>query len=334
MGLCELQSRYTIEAPFAGREDGADATGSCGVCGTRARGVLPCPPSSIGGGLVEAPSSSLPRRAEGTVVGNGRRCLLPNMEGWAVVCKHEMLDARKRCYICPPDELREEVPSAGSFLIRAALAPSHQGTVPACSLPCDVPVVVTGAKSLSQSSALLFWSRGSCIPRSQNAPFAGPVHHNCQKIHKLAASDLIPLPFLPLSALFSLPVPLLSQLPALCLLWGGGSGAGCKQESCGWLQMRQLAGSDVPDGCVSLKYECTLSGQPAAGRGAGLPLSPLPIALHPPGPGLLVGDLGAPSQCWRPVSQWRGSFPAIQQLQLVIVWLQPPQPRCCSQCWS
>lgn len=175
--------RYPAEAPFAaGREDGADATRSCGVCGTRARDVLPFP-SCIGGGLVGAPSPSLPRRAEGTVVGNGRRCLLPSMEGWAVVCKHEMLDARERCYICPPDELREEVPSAGSFLIRAALAPSHQGTVPACSLPCDVPVVVTGAKSLSQSSTLLFWSRGSCVPYSQNAPFAGPVRHDCQKIH-------------------------------------------------------------------------------------------------------------------------------------------------------
>lgn len=66
--------------------------------------------------------------------------------------------------------------------------------------------------------------------------------------------------------------------------------------------MRQLAGSDVPDGCVSLKYEYTLSGQPAAGRGAGLPLCPLPIAPHPPGPALLLGDLGAPSQCWSPVS--------------------------------
>lgn len=44
-----------------------------------------------------------------------------------------------------------------------------------------------------------------------------------------------------------------------CLVCGcsGGavSGVGWEELSCGRLQMRQLAGSDVPDGCVTLKYE-------------------------------------------------------------------------------
>lgn len=36
---------------------------------------------------------------------------------------------------------------------------------------------------------------------------------------------------------------------------GAVSGVGWEKPSCGRLQMRQLAGSDVPDGCVTLKYE-------------------------------------------------------------------------------
>lgn len=70
-----------------------------------------------------------PSRAEGSEVGSRRRSLVPDRWGWVVMREHEMRDARERLYICPPDELREALPGAGSFLIRTALAPSRQGIV-------------------------------------------------------------------------------------------------------------------------------------------------------------------------------------------------------------
>lgn len=76
-------------------------------------------------------SPLFPGRATSSILGNGRkRCLAPNREGGMVIHRHETLDARKSFYICAPDELREEVPSPGFFLIRTALAcfsPGHRG---------------------------------------------------------------------------------------------------------------------------------------------------------------------------------------------------------------
>lgn len=52
------------------------------------------------------------------------------------------------------------------------------------------------------------------------------------------------------------PLPVLFQfLAGGCFDGGAVYGVGCGELSCGWLQMRQLARSDVLDGCVSLKYE-------------------------------------------------------------------------------
>lgn len=84
-----------------------------------------------------------PGRATSSILGNGRkRCLAPDTEGGMVIHRHETLDARKSFYICAPDELREAVPSPGSFLIRTALACSHQGIVVVPLLSCDSLVMV------------------------------------------------------------------------------------------------------------------------------------------------------------------------------------------------
>lgn len=78
------------------------------------------------------------------MLGNGRkRRLVPNTEGGTVIYRQEALDARKSFYICPPDELSEEVPSPESFLIRTALSRSHQGITVVPLLSCDLLVMVT-----------------------------------------------------------------------------------------------------------------------------------------------------------------------------------------------
>lgn len=107
----------------------------------RTRDVLPFP---FLYGRTEAATPPFPGRATSSMLGNGRkRCLVPNMEGGTVIYRHETLDARKSFYICPPDELGEEVPSPGSFLIRTASACSHQGIVVVPLLSCDSLVMVT-----------------------------------------------------------------------------------------------------------------------------------------------------------------------------------------------
>lgn len=100
--------------------------------------------SSMEEGLTEAATPPLPRRAKASALGNGRkRCLVPNMEGGTVIYSRETLDARKSFYICPPDELRKEVPTPESFLIRTALAHSRQGIMVVPLLSCDSLVMVT-----------------------------------------------------------------------------------------------------------------------------------------------------------------------------------------------
>lgn len=85
--------------------------------------------SSMEEGLIEAATPPLPRRATASVLGNGRkRCLVPNSEGGTVIYGRETLDARKSFYICPPDELGEEVPSPESCLIRTASAVVARGS--------------------------------------------------------------------------------------------------------------------------------------------------------------------------------------------------------------
>lgn len=81
---------------------------------------MSCPslPSMVEG-LIKAATNRLARKATASMLGNGRkRCLLPAMEGGTVTYRRETLDARKSVYICPPDELREELPSPESFLIK------------------------------------------------------------------------------------------------------------------------------------------------------------------------------------------------------------------------
>lgn len=65
------------------------------------------------------------------------------MEEGMVINRHETLNACKSFYICPPDELREEVPSPSSFLIRAASACFHQGIMVVPLVSCDSLVMVT-----------------------------------------------------------------------------------------------------------------------------------------------------------------------------------------------
>lgn len=60
-----------------------------------------------------------------------------------VIYRRETLDARTSFYICPPDELVKDVPSPESFLIRTALACSHQGIAVVPLLSCDLLVMVT-----------------------------------------------------------------------------------------------------------------------------------------------------------------------------------------------
>lgn len=106
---------------------------------------MSCPPlCSLEEGLIEAATPPLPRRATASVLGNGRRrCLVPNTEGGMVIYRRQTLDARKNLYICPPDELRAEVSSPESFLIRTALACSRQGLALDPLLSCDSLVMVT-----------------------------------------------------------------------------------------------------------------------------------------------------------------------------------------------
>ena len=95
-------------------------------------------------GLTEAATPPLPRRAIANALGNGRkRCMIPNTEGGMVIYRHETLDACKSFYICPPDELGEEVPRPKSFLIRRASARSCQGITVVPLLSCDLLVMVT-----------------------------------------------------------------------------------------------------------------------------------------------------------------------------------------------
>lgn len=107
----------------------------------RTRDVLPFP---FLHGRTEAATPPFPGKATSSMLGNERkRCLVPNMERGTVIYRHETLDTRKSFYICPPDELREEVPSPVSFLIRTASACSHQGIVVVPLLSCDSLVMVT-----------------------------------------------------------------------------------------------------------------------------------------------------------------------------------------------
>lgn len=93
------------------------------------------------------PSPLFPRRDTSSMLGNGRkRYLVPNMERGMVIHRHETPCARKSFYICPPDELGEEVPSPRSFLIRTASACPHQAIVVVPLLSCDSLVMVTRAE--------------------------------------------------------------------------------------------------------------------------------------------------------------------------------------------
>lgn len=93
---------------------------------------------SVEGQTESAATPPLPRRTTASMPGNGRKiCLLPNTEEGMVIYRHETLDARKSFYICPPDELAEEVPGPESSLIRTASARSHQGSVVVPILSCD-----------------------------------------------------------------------------------------------------------------------------------------------------------------------------------------------------
>lgn len=113
--------------------------GRCEIC--RTRDVLPFP---FLHGRTEAATPTFPGRTISSILGNRRRrCLVPNIEGGVVIHRHKTLDARKSFYICPPDEIREEVLSPGSFLIRTASACSHQGIMVVPLLSCDSLVMVT-----------------------------------------------------------------------------------------------------------------------------------------------------------------------------------------------
>jgi len=87
------------------------------------------------GGLRPACVGTGVRGAWSQIRREGRR------EGW--IFAGVRLDARKRFYICPPDELAEEVPGPESFLIRRALACSCEGIMIVPFLSCDSRVVVT-----------------------------------------------------------------------------------------------------------------------------------------------------------------------------------------------
>lgn len=98
-----------------------------------------------------------------------------------------------------------------------------------------------------QSPATSQWCR---LRNTHSKSSAGMMYQNCKKKTK----PEINMNRFNLCSFFS---PCLSFLSSLVCGCSGGavSRADWEELSCGWLQMRQLAGSDVPDGCVSLKYE-------------------------------------------------------------------------------